>query len=395
MSKAESISETSTTEIGFDSSAPIFRICVVGLRGIPGVMGGIEKHCEQIYPRIVAHNKRVRVEIAGRSPYLTHQRARHRGVYIRSIWALRHKYLETILHTFLAIIYARFSARTDLVHIHGIGPGLFAPLARLLGMKVVVTHHGADYNRQKWGGFAKWLLRLGERLAISASHSAIVVGNSLCEDLKHRYPASAHKLLHIPNGATLNKIHDAETQTHPVLDQFGLQARRYVLAVGRLVPEKGFQDLVQAFKQSQIPHTLVITGGSDHPDEFSRNLLAQQCEKVVFTGFQSGDALNALYANAALFVLPSYHEGLPIAALEALSFGRPVLLSDIEPNLDVSLPSDCYFPVGDCDALARKLAVGDYRCYRVSTQAILARYDWDDIAQRTLRQFSKVLPELA
>ena len=148
---------------------------------------------------------------------------------------------------------------------------------------------------------------------------------------------------------------------------------------------------VQAFSATPLPGTLVITGGSDHPDEFSRNLLRQQNERIIFTGFQSGDALSALYANAALFVLPSYHEGLPIAALEALSFGRPVLLSDIAPNRDLRLSAACYFPTGDWRALAQKIQTEDYSAYQADTLEILGRFDWDDIARQTLQQMRLAL----
>lgn len=393
MKNSEQTLNAYTIRSDTNNRARTIKICAVGLRGMPDIMGGIEKHCEQIYPRIAGLDKNLHIEVTGRSPYLAKRRSRHKNVEIRSIWTLRNKYLETILHTFLAILYARFVARADIVHIHAIGPGLFAPLARLLGMKVLITHHGADYNRQKWSSFAKKLLRLGELLAIRASHSTIVVCASLCEELKRQHPAHAHKLVYIPNGATLEKHPDGTAPQHPVLEKFGLQPGRYILTVGRLVPEKGFQDLVKAFTRHPLPHRLVITGGTDHPDDFSRNLQAQRSDSVIFTGIQCGDALNALYANAALFVLPSYHEGLPIAALEALSFGCPVLLSDIEPNLDVKLPANCYFPVGDSDALASKIAVNNYDGYRVSTQAILARFNWDEIAQHTLQQLSGISAE--
>jgi len=354
-------------------------------------MGGIEKHCEQIYPRIAALDDSIQLQVTGRSPYLPTRRSNHLGVEIVALWAVRNKYLETILHTFLAILYARFVARADLVHIHAIGPGLLAPLARLLGLKVLITHHGADYHRQKWNSFARFLLRLGERLAISASHRTIIVGSSLCEQLKRQHPRHAHKLIYIPNGASIERRPPESLRNHPVLQQFGLQPGGYVLAVGRLVPEKGFQDLVQAFRGTPLPGKLVITGGADHPDEFSRNLERQQNEQIIFTGFQSGDALAALYANASLFVLPSYHEGLPIAALEALSFGRPVLLSDIAPNQDLQLSPACYFPTGDWRALARKIQTPDYSIFQTNTVDILSRFDWDEIARQTLQQMRLAL----
>jgi len=362
------------------------KVCAVGLRGIPGVMGGIEKHCEQIYPRIAELDSSLKLSVTGRSPYLSAKQSYYQDVEVVSLWAVRNKYLETILHTLLAIFYVRFVAKADVVHIHAIGPGLFAPLARLLGLKVLFTHHGADYRRQKWSVFAKTILWLGEWLAISASHTSIVVGSTLCEQLKQRFPRQAHKLVFIPNGADIGSMKNLASSTHPVLEQFGLKAGGYVLAVGRLVPEKGFQDLVKACKQVDLPYKLVITGGSDHPDAFSRELLAEANERVVFTGFQSGAALASLFANAALFVLPSYHEGLPIVALEALGFERPVVLSNIDANLDIGLPAGCYFPVGNLSALAEKLLAADYNHYRVNTAQILARFNWDSIAKQTAVQ---------
>lgn len=362
------------------------KVCAVGLRGIPGVMGGIEKHCEQIYPRIAAMDPSLKLCVVGRSPYLAAKQSYHQDVEVVSLWAVRNKYLETILHTFLAIFYVRFVARADAVHIHAIGPGLFAPLARLLGLKVLFTHHGADYRRQKWSVLAKAILWLGEWLAISASHTSLVVAETLCQQLRARFPRYAHKLVFVPNGADIGAQKELASSTHPVLTQYGLEPGRYILAVGRLVPEKGFQDLVAAYKRANLPHKLVITGSCDHPDAFSRGLQAEQSDKVVFTGFQSGGALATLFAHAALFVLPSYHEGLPIVALEALGFERPVVLSNIDANLDIGLPDACYFPVGNQSALADKLMAASYDIYRADTKQVLARFNWDSIAAQTDRQ---------
>lgn len=367
------------------------KICVVGLRGIPEVMGGVEKHCEQLYPRMATLDDGLNIQIIGRSAYLKGKPKPPDGIEVISLWSLRNKYLEAVLHTFLAILYARFVTRADLVHIHAIGPGLFAPMARLLGMKVLFTHHGTAYHWQKWNRFAKWLLRMGERNALRWSQAAIVVSASLCTTLKKQYPAHAHKMTHIPNGAERIREATDGAEQRPVLDQFGLTAGHYILAVGRLVPEKGFQDLIGAWRTAHPEHTLVIVGSADHPDAFSRNLLQQQQDGIVFTGFQSGAALASLYHNAALFVLPSHHEGLPIAALEALSAGCPVLLSDIEANRDIRLPAECYFPVGNQPALAEKLSAPDFDHLRVNATAMLTKFNWDSIAQQTLSCLRNIL----
>jgi glycosyltransferase involved in cell wall biosynthesis len=165
-----------------------------------------------------------------------------------------------------------------------------------------------------------------------------------------------------------------------------------VLAVGRLVPEKGFEDLIAAHEASDLDIPLIIAGAADHGDAFSRSLLAKASDRVRFVGFQKRDALGALYHNASLFVLPSYHEGLPIAALEAIAAGSAVLLSDIDANKDLGLSDVCYFPVGDRAMLAQKLKAA-HSTYKAPREQILADYDWLRIAERTRALYAAVVED--
>ena len=354
------------------------KLCAIGLRGIPDVMGGIESHCQQLYPRLVAQG--TEVTILARSPYVKNKPYEYQGVKVIPVWAMRHKFLETFLHTFVAIFYARLFVHPDVIHLHAIGPALFTPLARLLGMKVVVTHHGADYDRQKWNAFAKGLLKLGETMAIKFANKILVVGKSLTERLQQQNPKQAHKIEFVPNGALADFDNNVSLND---LQATGLdiEAQNYIVTVGRFVPEKGFHDLVQAYLLTDIPQKLVIVGSTDHQDEYSRKLLSHASDRVIFAGRRDGEQLKALYKFAKLFVLPSYHEGLPIVALEAISADTPVLLSNIMPNLDIELDAENYFNVGDHADLARKLALDIPKAPKAD---ILAKYDWDKIAQQSL-----------
>ena len=353
------------------------KVCAIGLRGIPNVMGGIESHCQQLYPRLVAQG--AEVTVLARSPYVKDQPYEYQGVKVIPVWALQHKFLETFLHTFVAIFYARFFIHPDVIHLHAIGPALFTPLARLLGMKVVVTHHGADYDRQKWNAFAKGLLKLGETMAIKFANKILVVGKSLTERLQQQNPKQAHKIEFVPNGALADFDNNVSLND---LQATGLdiEAQNYIVTVGRFVPEKGFHDLVQAYLLTDIPQKLVIVGSTDHQDEYSRKLLSHASDRVIFAGRRDGEQLKALYKFAKLFVLPSYHEGLPIVALEAISANTPVLLSDIMPNLDIGLSPENYFSVGDLADLAKKLQLP---IPRSSRDDILANFNWDEIAEQT------------
>ena len=184
-----------------------------------------------------------------------------------------------------------------------------------------------------------------------------------------------------------------------MLSKFGLESGRYFLAVGRLVPEKGFHNLLAAYVKLDTDWKLVIVGDSDHKDKYSLNLKkrAEQRDGVVMTGFQKGEALSELYSNAGLFILPSYHEGLPIVALEAMSYNLPVLLSDIPANKEVALSEET-FPVGNVEALSQKLQsfienplilnspqISDKKKRRLETE-----FNWDVIAQKTADLYQAV-----
>lgn len=364
-------------------------VCVIGLRGVPGILGGVESHCEQLFPRLQALSPDYRISIVGRHPYLPTERFDFKGVTVVPLPSLRSKYFEAISNTALAVLYARFVGRAELLHIHNIGPALLGPMARLLGMKLVVTYHSKNYDHAKWNRIARFILRLGERCAVAAAHRVIVISRSLTEDLRRRYPRSEAKFVFVPNGATEFSPAMDRDDERALLDRFGLEPGRYILAVGRLVPEKSFHTLIAAYKSADPDFKLVIAGKADHEDSYSRMLLAQADDRICFTGFQGQRELGALYRHASLFVLPSTHEGLPIAALEAASLGVPVLLSDIRPNLDIDLPADCYFPLGDVDALRGKL-LQPHDSYRVDPEDIARRFDWSIVARQTKDIYASV-----
>ena len=367
------------------------KVMMLGLRGFPNVQGGIERHAECLCPLLVRLG--CELEVIVRSSYqATETSNTWLGVHFRRLWAPKAKGLEAVIHTALGVLYAGFVNRPDLLHIHAVGPALMTPLARLLGLRLVVTHHGPDYDRQKWGCGARTLLRLGERCGMRWANARIVI-SGLIRDLVHTKYGRASVL--IPNGVQLPEV----PRTTKSLDQFALKVGKYVLLVGRLVPEKRHLDLIEAFREAALPDwRLVLVGASDHPDAYAREVLAAaaNASEVVCTGFQTGLALQELYANAGMFVLPSSHEGLPIAMLEALSYGLPVLASDIPANVEVGLPSEHYFPLGDVSALtaqlrdfaSKPLLDEDREARRVW---VMDRYDWHDIAKQTLDVYRDVV----
>lgn len=364
-------------------------VFILGLRGLPGVQGGVETHVENLAPLLA---KECDVTVLVRACYEPENvNDRWNNVSIKRIWSPKSKALEAIAHTFLGVLYAAVK-RPDILHIHAIGPSIMVPLARVLGLKVVITHHGPDYDRQKWGRMAKWVLKTGEYLGAKYSNKVITISKTIQKLIIDKY--GIHSEL-IPNGVTLQPIAESES----ILSEFGLTPNMYILIVSRLVPEKCHMDLIDAFLQANIAEwKLVIVGSSDHPDSYSEQIMnaSENHSNVVTTGFQKGQALSELFSHAGVFVLPSSHEGLPIALLEALGYGLRVIVSDIPANLEVGLDEDSYFPLGNVPILTQKLAEKSQKNQTSEDREkirewVSAKYDWGRIAQQTVAIYRDVL----
>jgi len=368
------------------------RIVVTGLRGMPGIMGGVESHCDELLPRIKALRPQADIIVLGRTPYVSAQAVDFAGITVKGVRTIRSSSLEAITGTLSAIVHARFLG-ADLLHIHAIGPAIGAPFARLLGMRVIVTHHGADYNRGKWGRFAKTMLRLGEAAALRFARIVICVSPSLRAKLAQTYPRAQAELTYIPNGvpsAGAESDTAADDRANAVLAEHGMVRGKFLLAVGRLVPEKGFDTLIEAVRRLPAETRLLIVGGSEHRSAYADRLLELADDHIRFAGALPRAVVHRLYAAASTFVLPSLHEGLPISALEAARFGAPVLLSDIDANLDLGLSPKNYFPVGDANALMERLSQAQ-PVPLVDGMALCERFDWNIIAADTLAAYDRVL----
>jgi glycosyltransferase involved in cell wall biosynthesis len=366
-------------------------VMVLGLRGVIDVQGGIETHARRLYPLLARLGWDI--EVIQRSPYfpVDRRRSRWHGLRLTYLWSPRTKILETAVHTFLGVLYAAIR-RPDVLHLHAVGPGLLAPLARLFGLRVVITHHGADYEREKWGRLAKALLRTGERLGIGFAHRPIVVSPVLQQKVERRYDIATTL---IPNGAPLA----SPTHTRRILERFKLERRRYILCVGRLDPGKRQLDLIEAFTAAALDGwKLVVVGDVQAGDAYCDELVARARHDpaIVLTGFQNGTALHELYSHAGLFVLPSAAEGHPIALLEAAVYEVPMLATAIPANLALPLPHDRYFPVGDTAALALKLKAytqvpaAPTAESRTLHAAVRTHYSWRKAAELTSSVYQRV-----
>lgn len=372
------------------SEATKIRICAIGLRGIPDVMGGIETHCENLYGQMQQADPGIAVTVIGRSPYA--EAGNFGGVEVRTTWAPRQKFLETLLHTPLALLYARTRLQADVIHLHGIGPGFYAPLARLLGFRLVSTHHALDYDRPKWGLFGKSFLKSGEFMLARFSERIICVSDVVRSAMLKKHDSAEKKSVTIRNGAPPPP--EDLPPSGEVLNELGLSGRPFVLAVGRLDSTKGFDILIDAFNASHLSktHYLAIAGGGQDGDPYVQQLEDRAGPSVKFLGRQPATRVRRLLETTDLFVHASRLEGFPLVVMEALGAGAPILISDIGPHLEVGLAQTSYFPDGDTAQLQAQLDQGDFSRFRAeAAEGILEETSWPNLARQHVEVFRGLL----
>ncbi len=369
------------------------RIAMLGHKRIPSREGGVEIVVGELATRMARKGFSItcfnrKGHHIGGTAFDKAMLKEYRGVKIKSVWTLDKKGLAAMTASFSAAVRAAFG-RYDVVHFHAEGPCAMLWLPKLFGKKCIATIHGLDHQRAKWGRFASWYIRTGEKCAVRFADSIIVLSENVKNYFKDTYNRDT---VFIPNGVLPAQPQEAEE----IVTHYGIHKDdEYILFLGRIVPEKGVKYLIEAYKGLKTDKKLVIAGGASDTDGYLRELteLASGDNRIVFTGFVQGRVLEELYSNAYLYVLPSDLEGMPLSLLEAMSYGNCCLTSDIPECADVLGEYGVTFPKGNVQALAETLqrlcdqpeTVASYKAK--AADYICSRYNWDDITNQTLQLY--------
>lgn len=316
---------------------------MIGSRGLGTNYGGIEVVLDSLCPRLVSMG--YVVDVFGRAG--AGGGAFPQGLRSVPAWSIGGKYGETITRSTTALL--KSLTGYDIIHLHGLGSGILTALTHLIGQKTVVTVHALDQKRDKWNRFAKTCLAAAERTVVRHASEVTVVSEALQRYYLDEFDFRPALIPNAPKDVV-------RVAAGPVLRELGLENRRYVLFASRLTHEKGCHDLIQAMNAVDTDAVLVVAGAALDQDYMAGLRGSAGRDKVVFAGQRGGLELAELFSNAALFVLPSYIEGMSMALLEALSYGLPCIVSDIPENRSVSGEAAVYFPPRDIAALERVLA---------------------------------------
>lgn len=361
---------------------------MLGHKRIPSREGGIEVVVDELSTRmdalghsVTAYNRKGKHVSGGE----VRRVKEYKGVRIVEVPTIDRKGLAAFTSSFFSSLFSAFG-KYDVVHIHAEGPAFFSFIPKLCGKRVVVTIHGLDWQRAKWGKFASWIIRTGEKNAVKYADEIIVLSQGVKEYFLREY---GRETVFIPNGVNRPEKVDAKLIT----ERWGLTKDSYILFLGRIVPEKGEHYLIEAFKSIDTDKKLVIAGGISDTVGYGRELkeVAGDDERIIFTGFVQGRALEELYSNAYVYVLPSDLEGMPLSLLEAMSYGNCCLVSDIEECVEVVEDKAVTFEKGKIEDLRDKLEelvenenkVEKYRSD--AADFICNKYSWDDEVEKTLR----------
>ena len=368
------------------------KIAMIGQKKVPSREGGVEIVVEELSTRMAARGHEVTLFNRRRKlPKGEKPVTEYKGCKIKEIFTINKKSFDAIVYAFFATLKARKMAKKgefDVLHFHAEGPCFFLnllPKREKRKYKIVVTIHGLDWQRGKWGALASKVLRNAERKAVKYADKVIVLSKNNQKYFADKYHRTT---TYIPNGVDLPVLKPTELNTK----KWKLTPNSYVLFLARIVPEKGLQYLIPAWKkvveQTGTDKKLVIAGGPSHSDEYFEEV-KRMCKgdpSIIMTGFVEGQALEELYSNAYLYVLPSDIEGMPMSLLEALSYGNVCLVSDIAENTEV-INEDCFvFERGNVDRLRHQIK----KILNLHVQThknMVMPYSWDDVTDKTLEVY--------
>ena len=371
------------------------KIAMIGHKRIPSREGGVEIVVEELSTRMAKLGYDVTVyNRSGKHVLDKSQKTKkikeYKNVKIKKVLTIDKKGLAAMTSSFFGTFKILFS-KADVVHYHAEGPCAMIPIIKFLSRKrIIVTIHGLDWQRAKWGGFATKYIKFGEKMAVKYADEIIVLSENVKKYFKDNYGRNTH---FIPNGVNKPTI----LKSKIIKDKYNLSKDDYILFLGRIVPEKGVHYLIDAFNSIKTNKKLVIAGSASDTDNYYQELKnkSKENKNIIFTGFVQGKELEELYSNAYIYCLPSDLEGMPLSLLEAMSYGNCCLTSDIDECSEVLEDKGVIFKKSNIKDLSSKLQklcddeklVKKYK--NESQKFILNKYNWDYVVEETLKLYEK------
>lgn len=302
------------------------RIALLGTRGIPARYGGFETFAEQLSTRLVAQGHDVIVY--GRCHFFSRwgRKASVQGVRRRETPTIFHKYLETPLHAFTSFVDMLFQ-RVDAIILCNAANSPFAPILLVKRVPLLINVDGIERNRAKWNALGKAWYLLGEFCSVRLASRVVADAKVIADYYRETYNIESTV---IPYG-----VHPVRRAPGKTLEQFKLEPKNYLLYVSRLEPENNALGVIEAYNKLQTDLPLVVVGDAPYATDYKRKLREVANSKVIFTGFQFGDAYQELQSNCYLYIQATEVGGTHPALVESMSYGNCVVVNGTPENIEV------------------------------------------------------------
>ena len=359
------------------------KIAITGIRGIPANYGGFETFAEELATRLVRRGHEVTVY--GRKNSVKTSKKFYKGVRLVILPTIRHKYLDTVAHTFISVLHI-VEQKYDVVLICNAANSIFSWIPRLSGKKVLVNVDGIERKRKKWNKLGQTYYHLSEWLSTFLPDGIVTDAKAIQDYYQNHYGKPSCMIAY--GASTSRKISPEQIR------KFGLESEKYVLYVSRLEPENNAHSVIQAFEQVKTDFKLAIVGDAPYAEEYKRKLKSTKDPRILFLGFVFGDGYKTLQQNAYCYVQATEVGGTHPALVEAMGYGNCVLFLSNPEHREVT--GNCAIPFSSVDELRDKLQmvllnpalVEDYR--KKAMLRIKNRYSWESITDRYERLFASM-----
>jgi len=362
-------------------------IAVVGTRGIPANYGGFETFAQELSRRLVARGHQVTVY--GRSHYIERGLSSYEGVKIRRLPAVRHKYLDTVSNTFLALLDACFRSY-DILLVCNAANAFLSWAPRLRGQKVVLNVDGIERRRRKWNWLGKAFYLISERLAVLFPHEIVTDAETIQDYYLRRYQCPSR---FIPYGATVGRV-----ETREILQKLEIQAAGYMVYVSRLEPENNADLVIKAYLTSGLSLPLVVVGDAPYSEDYIaclRQLAGRG--NVLMPGAIYGNGYREILAHSLCYLHGTEVGGSHPALIEAMGVGTMVIAHDTPENREVLGGGGLLCSFENIDVLAglmRRVVHqrGNFQDYiDLARERVEKKYNWEKITDQYEELFYALL----
>lgn len=321
------------------------KIAFTGIRGIPATYSGFETFAE-ISARALTLSKHTITVYNRKTHYKTREFYKYKNTHIVWLPSFSSKHLDTISHTFLSLIHACF-CDYDVIYICGVGNAILSFIPRIFGKKVFLNVDGLDWKREKWNKFASFFLKFSERIALYFPTYTITDSKAVCRYYKDNYGKEPY---YVPYFTP-----EVKTSSTDILSKYNLEKDKYILCVGRLVPENNVHLLIESYRNLKTDVKLVIVGDAPFVNEYKNSLYKHKSDKIIFTGYLFKRDYRELSSHCLFFALPGHAGGMRVVNLEQMSFGNCILANNSKNNIEVLGKTALFTDFADTDQTAKKI----------------------------------------